>query len=276
MTINWLVDSTLFAGDYDFDISFNGSDLYQPSTGSELMRIAAEVAWTLSLSQDWTHLGNTSYLFGDIFDAQYTNISVLGDNITMLTILMMTPEGMPIDLAQGFLNNTTSSFLLNFTVPTTSPSDSYEFILNMDFDTLAPPGGAYFRFVDNTLPPATPVLPSTLVGIESEFVVAPERDSLIVEVNQALDFNAKISDVADMSNVTGATVEYIFDYGGANISMGTDVSDAQGNSTLQWTATSIAPGYYDVLVVVYDDLTAGLGQGNSRRTGNSLIVNFIV
>ena len=276
MTINWLVDSTLFAGDYDFDISFNGSDLYQPSTGSELMRIAAEVAWNLSLSQDWTHLGNTSYLFGDIFDAQYTNISVLGDNITMLTILMMTPEGMPIDLAQGFLNNTTGSFLLNFTVPTTSPSDSYEFILNMDFDTLAPPGGAYFRFVDNTIPPATPVLPSTLVGIESEFVVAPERDSLIVEVNQALDFNAKISDVADMSNVTGATVEYIFDYGGANISMGTDVSDAQGNSTLQWTATSIAPGYYDVLVVVYDDLTAGLGQGNSRRTGNSSIVNLTV
>ena len=115
-----------------------------------------------------------------------------------------------------------------------------------------------------------------MVGIESEFVVTPERDSLIVEVNQALDFNAKISDVADMSNVTGATVEYIFDYGGANTSMGTDVSDAQGNSTLQWTATGIAPGYYDVLVIVYDDLTDGLGQGNSRRTGNASIVNLTV
>ncbi len=276
MTINWLIDSTLFASDYIFDISFNGSDLYQPSTGRQEIRVAAEVAWNLSLSQDWTHLGNTSYLFGDIFDAQYSNISVLGDNITMLSILMLTPDGMPIDLSQGFLNNTTGSFLLNFTVPTTSPSDSYEFILNMDFDTMAPEGGAYFRFVDTSVPPSPPALPSTLVGIESEFVVEPERDALIVEVNQSLDLNAKILDVADMSNVSGATVEYIFDYGRTNISLGTSVSDAEGNSTFQWNAASTAPGFYDVQIIVYDDLTAGLAQGNSRRTGNSSIVNITV
>ena len=276
MTINWLIDSTLFANDYLFEISFNGSELYQQSLGNEMVRVAAEVAWNLSLGQDWTHLGNSSYLFGDIFDAQYTNISVLGDNITMLSIIMMTPDGMPIDLAQGFLNNTTGGFLLNFTVPTTSPSDSYEFILNMDFDTMAPPGGAFFRMVDTTVPPAMPTLPSTLVGIESEFVVESERASMIVEVNQTLDFNTKITDVADRSNVSGANVEYIFDWGNTNVSLGIDVSDAEGNSSLQWTAASVAPGYYDVLVIVYDDLTDGLGQGNSRRTGNSSIVNVTV
>lgn len=276
MTINWLIDSTLFADDYLFEISFNGSELYQPSLGNDMIRVAAEVAWNLSLGQDWTHLGNSSYLFGDIFDAQYTNISVLGDNITMLSIIMMTPDGMPIDLAQGFLNNTTGSFLLNFTIPTTRPSDSYEFILNMDFDTMAPPGGAYFRFVDNSVPPAMPTLPSTLVGVESEFVVEPEREKMIVEINQTLDFNTKITDVADKSNVSGASVEYIFDWGNTNVSMDIDVSDAEGNSSIQWTAAGVSPGYYDVLVIVYDDLTDGLGQGNSRRTGNSSIVNLTV
>jgi len=276
MTINWLIDSTLFAGDYVFDISFNGSELYQASVGSHMIRVAAEVAWNLTLGQDWTHLGNSSYLSGDIFDAQYTNISVLGDNITMLSIIMMTPDGMPIDLSQGLLNNTTGSFLLNFTIPTNYPSNSYEFILNMDFDTLAPTGGAYFRFVDNTLPPAVPTLPSTLVGIESEFIVEPERDSLIVEVNQAIDFNTKITDIADKSNVSDATVEYIFDWGNTNVSIGVDVTNAEGNSSLPWIATGIAPGYYDVLMIVYDDLTDSLGQGNSRRIGNSSIVNLTV
>ena len=276
MNINWLIDSTLFAGDYLFEISFNGSELYQSSTGNSMLRVAAEVAWNLSLGQDWTHLGNSSYLYGDIFDAQYTNISVLGDNITMLSIIMMTPDGMPIDLSQGLLNNSTGSFVLNFSIPTTRPSDSYEFILNMDFDTMAPVGGAYFRMVDNAVPPATPTLPSTLVGIESEFVVEPDRESLIVEVNQTLDFNTKVTDVADKSNVSDATVQYIFDWGNTNVSLGLDITDAEGNSTLQWNAVGIAPGYYDVLVIVYDDLTDGLGQGNSRRTGNSSLVNVTV
>jgi len=276
LTINWLIDSTLFAGDYSFDIVFNGSDLYQPSSGMGMVRVAAEVGWNLTLGQDWTHLGNSSYLIGDIFDAQYTNLSVLGDNITMLSVIMMTPDGMPIDLSQGLLNNTTGSFLLNFTVPTTNPSDSYEFLLNMDFDSMAPAGGAYFRLVDTSVPPAAPTFPSTLVGIESEFVVEPERSSLIVEVNQAIDFNTTIRDVADKSNISGASVEYIFDWGNTNVSLGLDTSDAEGNSTLQWTATGVSPGYYDVLVIVYDDLTDALGQGNSRRTGNSSIINLTV
>ena len=276
MTISWTIDSTLRAGDYPFEISFNGSELYQPSTGLSSVRVAAEIDWNFSLAQDWTHIGNTSYMFGDIFDAQYPTEKVLGDNITMLTLTMLNTEGQPFDLAQGFLNNTTGSFNLSFTAPSTSPSNAYEVILGMDFDSMAPAGGAYYRFVDTAVPPATPNLPSTLVGIESEFVVEPERESAIVEMTQSVDFNAKITDLADKSNVSDATVEFIFDWGNTNISMGTATSDQEGNATLQWTATGISPGYYDVLVVVYDDLTDGLAVGNSRRTGNSSIVNLTV
>ena len=43
-----------------------------------------------------------------------------------------------------------------------------------------------------------------------------------------------------------------------------------------WTASGIAPGYYDVLMVVYDDLTDPLATGSTRRTGNSTLVNLTV
>ncbi|RJU90761.1 MAG: DUF4129 domain-containing protein, partial [Candidatus Poseidoniales archaeon] len=274
LSITWLVDSTLPAGDYGFEISFNGSELYQPSAVTLPVRVAAEIAWNLSVSQDWTHLGNTSYVYGDIFDALYTNTRVT-NNATMISLLMSTPEG-PLDLAQGFLNNSTGSFNLSFTAPTNFPSDSYEFVLNLDFDTMAPLGGPYYRFVDTTLPPAQPVIPSLLVGIESEFVVEPERPALIVEVNNTVEFVTKVTDVADNSNITGASVEYIFDWGGTNVSLGTSSTDGEGNSTFEWNASSTSPGYYDVLVVVYDDLTSGLSPGNTRRTGNSSVVNLTV
>ena len=240
------------------------------------MRVAAEVGWNITLSQDWTHIGNSSYIFGDIFDAVHTNRKVLGDNITMLSLIMTTIEGQPIDLSQGLLNNTTSEYNLSFTVPVTSPSNAYEFILNMDFDTQAPVGGPYYRFVDTTVPPATPVLPSTLVGFESEFVVSTGRSNLIVEVNGTIDFNATITDVADDSNISDASVEFIFDYGNTNVSMGTAISDEAGFAGVGWTANGIAPGYYDVLMIVYDDLSDPLATGNSRRTGNSTLVNLTV
>tara|TARA_B110000459_G_scaffold203878_1_gene262401 strand:- start:2962 stop:11922 length:8961 start_codon:yes stop_codon:yes gene_type:complete len=276
ITLNWLLEASMYAGDYVLDISFNGSDLYQPSIGQESVRVAAEVGWNITLAQDWTHIGNSTYIFGDIFDAVHTNRKVLGDNITMLSLIMTTIEGQPIDLSQGLLNNTTSEYNLSFTVPVTSSSNAYEFILSMDFDTQAPAGGPYYRFVDTTIPPALPTLPSTLVGFESEFVVAAQQPNLVVEVNGTLNFNATVTDVADDSNISDASVEFIFDYGNTNVSLGTGISDPSGFASVGWTASGIAPGYYDVLMIVYDDLSDPLATGNSRRIGNSSIANVTV
>ena len=276
ITLNWFLDADMYAGDYLLDISFNCSDLYQASIGQGSVRVAAEVDWNITLAQDWTHIGNSSYIFGDIFDAVHTNRKVLGDNITMLSLFMTTLEGAPIDLSQGLLNNTTSEYNLSFTVPTTSASNAYDFILDMDFDSQAPIGGAYYRYVDTTVPPALPIPPGTLVGFESEFVVSTERRNLIVEMNGTIDFNATITDVADDSNVSDASVEFIFDYGNTNVSIGTAISDAAGFAGVGWTASGISPGYYDVLMIVYDDLTDPLATGNSRRTGNSTLVNLTV
>ncbi len=79
-----------------------------------------------------------------------------------------------------------------------------------------------------------------------------------------------------MSNVSDATVEFIFDYGNTNITIGSVISDGFGNVSLSWAPVGISPGYYDLRMVVYDDLTDGLSQGNSRRYGNATIVNVTV
>ena len=91
-----------------------------------------------------------------------------------------------------------------------------------------------------------------------------ERPAAIVEMNDTVDFTAKITDVADGSNITGASVDYIWDYGKSNASLGTVSSDAEGNATFSFTPSGIAPGYYDVNIVVQDDLSAALSAGNTQ------------
>lgn len=53
-------------------------------------------------------------------------------------------------------------------------------------------------------------------GIITEVVVEAERPAYIVEMNDMVSFNAKITDVADNSNISGASVDYIWDYGNTN------------------------------------------------------------
>ena len=72
----------------------------------------------LSVLQDWTHLGNTTYIVGDIFDAQFTNERVL-DNNTIVIATLLDNEGNPIDLANGMVDNSTGSFNLTVVMPTT-------------------------------------------------------------------------------------------------------------------------------------------------------------
>ena len=102
ITLFWPLDSNLKPGDYDFDIQYNGSFLYQPSVASDTIRVQAEIGWNLSVLQDWTHLGNTTYIVGDIFDAQFTNERVL-DNNTIVIATLLDNEGNPIDLANGMV-----------------------------------------------------------------------------------------------------------------------------------------------------------------------------
>ena len=267
------LDANLLSGDYPIGISFNGSDFYQPSTGFGSIRVMADIGWNLSIAQDWTFMGNSTRLVGDVFDAVY--LTPVLNNTTLISVSLFTEQG-PIDIAQSTLNNSTGTFDIPIRMPTNLPSDAYEFVVDFDFLTQAPVGGAFYTFVDTSLPPAPPTLISTLGGIITEVVVEAERPAYIVEMNDTVSFNAKITDIADNSNISGASVDYIWDYGKTNQSLGTATTDAEGNATFAFTPSAIAPGYYDVGIVVQDDLTAALSAGNARRYGNSSIINVTV
>lgn len=273
ITLSWDLDANLLPGDYLLNASFNGSQFFEPSTGSGPIRVLAEIGWNISIGQDWTDFGNSTYIYGDIFDAVYLN-RVIG-NDTLILVTMLTPQG-PMDIAQSMLNNSTGEFNITITMPTNLPSDAYDFNLDFDFITMSPPGGPYYRYVDSAVPPSPPSSISQLGGIITEFKVEPETSSYIVEMNDTVDFIARITDVADGSNITGASVEFIWDYGNSNQSLGSVNSDPSGNATTSFSPSGIAPGYYDVLIIVQDDLTATLSQGNSRRYGNSTIINVTV
>ncbi|DAC22767.1 MAG TPA: hypothetical protein D7H91_01965, partial [Candidatus Poseidoniales archaeon] len=273
LEIAFPLDANLRAGDYPIDVSFNGSSFYQPSTGNGSMRVMADIGWNLSIAQDWTFMGNSTRLFGDVFDSVY--LTPVLNNTTLITVSLFTEQG-PIDIAQSSLNNSTGAFDIPIVMPNNLPSDAYEFVVDFDFLTQAPVGGAYYTFVDSALPPAPPTQISTLGGIVTEVVVEAERSAYIVEMNDTISFNAKITDIADNSNISGASVDYIWDYGNTNQTLGTAITDAEGNATLPFTPSSIAPGYYDLGIVVQDDLSAALAAGNSRRYGNSTVVNVTV
>ena len=267
------LDANLRSGDYPIDISFNGSDFYQASAGNGTIRVMADIGWNLSIGQDWTFMGNSTRLFGDVYDAVY--LTPVVNNSTLITVSLFTEQG-PIDVAQSRLNNSTGAFDIPIAMPTNLPSDAYEFVVDFDFLTEAPVGGAYYTYVDPSVPPAPPTAISTLGGIITEVVVEAERPAYIVEMNDTITLTSKITDIADGSNITGASVDYIWDFGNTNVSLGTATTNSEGNASLPFTPSGIAPGYYDVGIVVQDDLTAALAAGNARRFGNLTVVNVTV
>ena len=46
-----------------------------------LLRVKAEIGWNISITQDWTHLGDSLWINGSIYDAVYQT-PILGDNIS--------------------------------------------------------------------------------------------------------------------------------------------------------------------------------------------------
>ena len=178
------IDANMFAGDYPFDISFNGSDLYVPNSDSTTVRVMAEIGWNLTSADDWVHIGNSTFITGDFYDAVH-NTRVVG-NDTLLTLVLLTEEG-PIDLALGQLDNTTGEFNLTAKMPTTLPSGVYTLELAADFLSLAPPGGAYYTWVDTATPPSPPSSISIEIGIESEVVIVPEQEQMLILSGDTMD-----------------------------------------------------------------------------------------
>ncbi|DAC09886.1 MAG TPA: transglutaminase domain-containing protein, partial [Candidatus Poseidoniales archaeon] len=269
----WNLNATLRAGDYPLAIVFSGSDDYVPSTWNSSLRVMAEISWNFTVADDWVHIGNSTRFFGNLSDGFYGD-RVL-NNGSALSILMGTEEG-PVDLAIGTLNTTTGEFSFNVTAPTTFPGGVYEVQLLADFLAFAPEGGPYFQFVDPNGPQGPPSGISLNWGIESEVIVTPELEGIELLIGDTIDLRAHITDITDGSDIEDATVEWFLDWNGANTSLGTVQTLADGNASLQWTATGLGPGYYDIGVVVADDVTDPIAVGNRRHLGNLSIVNLTV
>lgn len=269
----WNLDATLRAGDYPLAIEFGGSDDYVPSMWNSSLRVMAEISWNFTVADDWVHIGNSTQFFGNLSDAVYGD-RVL-NNGSALSILMATAEG-PVDLAIGSLNTSTGGFSFNVTAPTIFAGGVYEVQLLTDFLAFAPEGGPYYQFVDPNGPQGPPTGITLNWGIESEVIVTPELESIQVLIGDTIDLRARITDIADGSDLEGATVEWFLDWNGANTSLGTAQTLADGNASVQWTANSLGPGYYDIGVVVADDVTDPIAPGNRRHFGNTSLVNATV
>jgi hypothetical protein len=62
--------------------------------------------------------------------------------------------------------------------------------------------------------------------------VAPQQPEIVALINDTIDLRAHITDVADGSDLDGSTVEWVLDYGGANTSLGSSQTLADGNATV--------------------------------------------
>ena len=233
--------SNLAAGDYSFDMSFAGNTFFMASSNSTTLRIMGTIDITVSVSDDWTYLGNTTWLTGAVTD-DVLGTAVLG-NDSVIIAQLTTSDGLMFDLGTGLLNNTTGIYNLTITAPTVLPSGVYDVMVVTDFDSVSQSGGPYYTWIDSSTPPAPPQIPSTTWGIESEVRLEGQpADDVIAEINSNIDLSVRVSDIADNSNLTGTVVNYIMDYGGANISIGTATTGTDGVATLTWTVTGVDQG----------------------------------
>ena len=274
MSPTFTTNANLVAGDYTFDMAFGGNNFFMSSTNSSSLRIMGTVDITVTVIDDWTYLGNTTWLIGDITDDVHGTAVLGNDSIVYATLV--TDEGI-FDLASGLLNNTTGSYNITIRAPTNVPSGVYDIEVTTDFDSLAAPGGAYYQWVDTAVPPALPQIPSTTWGIESAVdLQRPPGSDVVAEMNSSVELTVRVADIADNSNVSGSTVDYIMDYGGANISIGSAVSGADGNATLFWTVSGVDPGQYVLRMEVQDDVSSPKIASATRHYGNFTDINITV
>ena len=110
-------------------------------------------------------MGDEVWINGSIFDAVYQT-PILGDNISQYSMVIISDDGRNIDLRQGVVDNITSSFSENITIPTILPSNGYDVEIRFDFYSQQPDGGPYYASEEIIFDPLTEsisVLPTPTV-----------------------------------------------------------------------------------------------------------------
>ncbi len=280
LDIEFIPGANLVAGDYLFNVTYTPtSPWYKAAANEGLQRIQADIAMTINLSQDWTHLGGQNVISGTITDAVLASIVL--DNQTNIQFNLEIPgtgppgpngePPLPIVIPIGNGSNIPSNgtYSINVTMPDYLPSGAYNLTLNTDWDTSSTEPGPYYVQTGPLY---------RLIGIESELVLTSNRSVVVVEAGNPLELNITVQDVADMSAVVAGIVHFTWDWDGSmNMSIGMATSNADGSAIFNWPVPlSMAPGYYDLRVSMPDDLLSGLEIGNRTWTGNETFVNVTV
>ena len=267
LNLVWNTSANLPAGDYSISTQFNGSEYFSPIINSSTIRIQADVDIIAAPGIDWVHVGDIGWINGSITDAQL-GTPVL-NNMSGITIMISHPIDGPYQVGSALLNTTTGNFSVNFTMPNIA-AGVYTVELFVDFQNGAPPGGPYYQYIGE-------LLPTTEIGVESDAVLTVGDMPPRMQINDTADLIIHVSDLADGSNVTGAIVNYIFDYGNTNTSIGQATSDANGNASLMWLATGFDPGSYTIRFWMANDTSDSLSTpGAARYIGNETSTTMIL
>ena len=266
---SFTIDANTIAADYPLEINFNGSVNFTTSSQLFSLRVTAEVALNITLVDDWTHFGNTTYLIGDIYDPIHNTRLV--NNQTSMLIELTDSNGAPIQIGNDdvALDPANGTFNISLIAPNI-PSGVYDVQIIMVF--ASPDGnGLFYSWLENDPPDFS-------MGIISDYLVRTESPQAIIEMDNQITFTATVSDVQDTdTGLAGVSVEYIFDFGGANTSLGSSITDAEGNATFDWTPSGLTPGFYTVRMQVADDgVVSTLNPGDSWRIGNSTDLNLTI
>ena len=270
----------MFAGDYIWELHYNGSIWLRPASVTDVIRIQGQANATVQLGLDWTPRGTSNWVSGFAND-NFHDIPITGNNSTVEVRLLVpsdlpdTPDGSPAPpdvkrLASGWINETTGGYNLSFEMPSGVGSGVYELEVLLDFNSNPPIGGVYYKLDDGAVYSA---------GIQTEFVVESSPDNIIVVAGSTMPINASISDIEGGSALQGIFANIYFDWGGLSQQLlENQTTGEDGKAEFSPTIPAdTAPGYYTVRIHAPDDLSDPLSlKGAGRWIGNDSFVNLTV
>jgi len=269
----------MFAGDYSWELNYNGSLWLLPASASDTIRVQGQANATVQLGLDWTPRGSTNWVSGFANDI-FHETPILGNNSSVVVRLLVpsdlpdSPDGSPAPpivkrLASGWINETTGEYNLSFEMPRGVGSGVYDMEVVLDFESTPPAGGVFFKLDDGALYDA---------GIQTEFVVESSPESIIVVAGSTMPIIANISDVEDNSLLEGILTQVHFDWGGPSQQLlENQTTGADGVAIFSpIIPADTAPGYYTVRVHAPDDISDPLTKGAGRWLGNESFVNLTV
>ena len=268
-------------GDYTWELSYGGSTWLAPNSTTEVIRVKGLANASATLGQDWTPRGSTNWVTGFAMDMVLFS-QVTGNNSSVTALLNIpsdlpsTPGGFPASptvytLASGWIDTTNGAYNLSFELPSGITSGVYDLEIRLDFSVNPPQGDSYYNAGDSSV---------IQIGIQTEFVVEADPESIILVAGEQLEVQSIVTDVEDISEtLQGISLDLYFDWGGSlQQVLQSEITDSSGLASFNPVIpSSTPPGFYDVRIHAPDDISDNLTTTDAGRwLGNETIVNLTV